>query len=80
MPLTFEKSGLKRNSTPFIPPGNRHELTTTTNSSTKSVGMKAFDARSMPPRTPRTMMKWQMQSIATVHKTGFTGDAEKSAK
>ena len=42
--------------------------------------MKAFDARSMPPRTPRTMMKWQMQSIATVHKTGFTGDAEKSAK
>ena len=80
LPVTFEKSGLKRNSMPAAPPGSRHEQTTTTSNSRKSVGISAFEAFSIPPRTPRTMMTWVSRNTTTVQNTGRRGDAEKSAK
>ena len=50
------RSGLKRNVTPSLAPGRRHDSTTTTSSSTKRVGIISFDAFSMPLRTPCEMM------------------------
>ena len=57
-----------------------HEPITTTTSSTNSVGIIIFDARSMPLRTPCIITKWVSASIATVQNTGRMGEAENSWK
>ena len=55
-----------------------HEPITTTTSSTNSVGIIIFDARSMPLRTPWIITKWVSASIATVQNTGRMGEEENS--
>src|SRR5574344_1546592 len=50
--VIFEKSGLKRNSTPVIAPGSMHEGMTSIINMTKSVGMSSLEIRSIPFFTP----------------------------
>lgn len=49
------------------------EAPTIISRSMNSVGIIIFEARSMPPRTPRTMTRWVMKRKTTVHTTGLIG-------
>ena len=65
---------------PSLAPGNMHDATTMTTNNINKVGMSSFEARSMPPRTPRQMTKYVMKRMATVQKIGRRGDVENSVK
>ena len=52
--VTFEKSGLKRNSTPLWLPGSKSEFTAMATTSTKSTGITSFENFSIPSLTPYT--------------------------
>lgn len=65
---------------PRSAPGSIHEATTMTRRRMKSAGMRTFDARSMPPRTPWMMTQWVMPMKTATHRRGFQGLEEKSEK
>jgi hypothetical protein len=50
--VTFEKSGLKRNSTPFELPGNKREFTAMATTRIKRRGITIFENFSIPPFIP----------------------------
>ena len=78
--VIFEKSGLKRNSTPAIAPGSMHDAMTRMMSRTKSVGMSNFEMRSIPFFTPRIITKCVSNTNPTAHNIGRIGLDENSTK
>ena len=57
-----------------------HDATTMTNNNINKVGIITFEARSMPSRTPFSMIRYVNPSMITVHSTGFMGSLLRLAK
>ena len=55
-PVTLEKSGFTRYSTPLEAPGNEREYTVMSTTSRNSTGMQALLNFSIPPFTPNATM------------------------
>ena len=65
---------------PFSAFGSMHEAPTMMSNNINKVGISIFDARSMPFRTPCSIIRNVMTRMMTVQKMGFTGSLENSAK
>ena len=71
--VTFEKSGLKRNSSPLEAFGSDMEHIASTISKIKSIGIVIFEPRSIPFCTPNNTIPVVITMKAMSESVGFTG-------
>jgi hypothetical protein len=57
-----------------------HDATTMISSSINSIGISSLEARSIPLRTPFSMIRYVATRIMNVQNTGLTGSCEKVVK